>query len=602
MKELLHAAIHGGDAERAVYADWLEQHGDPVRAQVIHLQCELARQERDDRRALELGWELDAVLAELGDRWRAALPVLEGIEWLALERGLCTRVRAADGDTLLAYADAIAAAAPVSHVELASLDWAGLDDPAPAWLRVLRVSEPADRVHPLVRVVPELEVASDTYDDIEWLERDAPLERLRVVDNRGAGGALGARLVGAKWAKDLVELALSTTWIDYNTGYGEDPRLGEAGARALAKLTRLQVLAVDRQHVGAAIGGLFELPALRELSARACDFTVLPSLATVTGAPLERLDLGHNAIRNAGATELARAPRLATLRRVVLDTCEIESHGLAEIARASWWGHLRHLDLARNPLGPGAARVLADSPVPDQLCSLVLADVDFDDTTPLATIPWLGRLAVLDLSDNALGDLAAALRGLDAIRVLSLARTGLARTGAAGLAKLWAQLVALDLSSNPLTDAGLERFASMREASKLQRLSLADCKLGDDGLELLTERGRAPRLRELELSGNAMSGAAVAKLLASRFAENVETLNLSRSGLDASVLVDAIVPPHLRTIRLFANKVPETTALALATSPTFQTVRVIELEGDWHAYSVPARAQLDARFGPGWRR
>src|SRR5262245_50511584 len=31
------------DASRLIYADWLEDHGDPVRAEFIRLQCQLAR-------------------------------------------------------------------------------------------------------------------------------------------------------------------------------------------------------------------------------------------------------------------------------------------------------------------------------------------------------------------------------------------------------------------------------------------------------------------------------------------------------------------------------------------------------------------------------
>jgi len=33
------------DAPRLVYADWLDEHGQPERAEFIRVQCELARQE-----------------------------------------------------------------------------------------------------------------------------------------------------------------------------------------------------------------------------------------------------------------------------------------------------------------------------------------------------------------------------------------------------------------------------------------------------------------------------------------------------------------------------------------------------------------------------
>jgi uncharacterized protein (TIGR02996 family) len=42
---LLNAIAHrpDEDAERLIYADWLEDHGDPNRAELIRLQCNLER-------------------------------------------------------------------------------------------------------------------------------------------------------------------------------------------------------------------------------------------------------------------------------------------------------------------------------------------------------------------------------------------------------------------------------------------------------------------------------------------------------------------------------------------------------------------------------
>ena len=40
-------------------------------------------------------------------------------------------------------------------------------------------------------------------------------------------------------------------------------------------------------------------------------------------------------------------------------------------------------------------------------------------------------------------------------------------------------------ANNAITDAGLERFVTMKEAASLQLLRLRDCKLTDDGIELL---------------------------------------------------------------------------------------------------------------------
>jgi uncharacterized protein (TIGR02996 family) len=80
-------AIHDepdDDAPRLVYADWLEEHGDPDRAQFIRIQCRIARREelayvppkdRDSESAREL-------VEANEDRWRAELPVRDGVEYL----------------------------------------------------------------------------------------------------------------------------------------------------------------------------------------------------------------------------------------------------------------------------------------------------------------------------------------------------------------------------------------------------------------------------------------------------------------------------------------------------------------------------------------
>ena len=58
------------DAPRLIYADWLDDHGQPRRAELIRLQCELAGLDEDDPRRAELAereWEL---LTVYRSRWQ----------------------------------------------------------------------------------------------------------------------------------------------------------------------------------------------------------------------------------------------------------------------------------------------------------------------------------------------------------------------------------------------------------------------------------------------------------------------------------------------------------------------------------------------------
>src|SRR5215813_9242328 len=61
------------DVPRLIYADWLEEHGEPDRAALIRIQIELARlpERAGDRRALEE--REDALLKRYERRWTAPL-------------------------------------------------------------------------------------------------------------------------------------------------------------------------------------------------------------------------------------------------------------------------------------------------------------------------------------------------------------------------------------------------------------------------------------------------------------------------------------------------------------------------------------------------
>src|SRR6266404_305728 len=82
------------DAPRLVYADWLEEQGDP-RAEFIRVQCELARLAADDSESKEQRSQLedraDKLLLEHGDAWRIEIPewARKGCEF---ERGFVQHV------------------------------------------------------------------------------------------------------------------------------------------------------------------------------------------------------------------------------------------------------------------------------------------------------------------------------------------------------------------------------------------------------------------------------------------------------------------------------------------------------------------------------
>ncbi len=109
------------DLPRLVYADWLEEHGDPARAEFIRVQCRIAERERtapvpegdpDRRRETELR-------NAHGRDWRDELPAVRGIEWASYAaewwRGF-TAVRVQSATTLVRSHARLAAAGPVEKV------------------------------------------------------------------------------------------------------------------------------------------------------------------------------------------------------------------------------------------------------------------------------------------------------------------------------------------------------------------------------------------------------------------------------------------------------------------------------------------------------
>src|SRR5437660_12362611 len=97
---LLQAVIEApeDDGPRLVLADWLEEHGQPERAEFVRTQVELARLEEWGPRRYDLAAREREFLAAHEAEWRRALPAFKGVRWGAFERGLVGSVEAEGWD------------------------------------------------------------------------------------------------------------------------------------------------------------------------------------------------------------------------------------------------------------------------------------------------------------------------------------------------------------------------------------------------------------------------------------------------------------------------------------------------------------------------
>jgi len=620
---LLAALTADDDAARLVYADWLEQQGDLARADLIRAQCELARLPRWERGAVAAAWEIEALLAVHGARFRDELPRLPGVEWTEFERGFPATARVRDAKTLREQAGAIAAVRSVYRVEVRDFDETDIawPDGGLPWLRALRLAgherHVVHAIRSLISMPSELELTGlGDYHDLDWLERRAghvPLTRLRVEGNHTIGRRFAEQLAAWRGAASLERLELGTAFVDYDSGYFADPTLRAEGARVLAsaRFTKIRALELDRQRIGS--DGLAELvlalPALRELSARACEVSEVACFEWAEGPPIVRLDLSENELRAEGARALMRAPRLAAVEALALETCELPPNAVGAIVEAPCWRTLRTLDLSKNPIGVDGLLAFAEAPAPPHLHTLRLADADLhaDAGGILASIEWLPSLLAFDLSRNELGGRAVPVAKRLAApgsrtRKLALGRMGLDAAGAAALAPLWERLVHLELEDEPIGDAGLAALVT-EGASALHTLALRGCGLTDASIALLAGRAKLPRLHALSLRDGRFGPAALARLVASPLAHGLRSLDLRECQLSAdaaAVLAGAPALAGLHTLDLRDNALDEASLVRLARSPHLRGVARIRLNGTPWELDEEARALLEARFGAHW--
>jgi uncharacterized protein (TIGR02996 family) len=204
-------AAPADDLPRLVYADWLEEHGQAVRAEFVRLQCEIARLEaaRDEIRSHHVPlWQRQAeLLARHRDELLGPLAGLPGRVEIEFKRGFPARVELAVAD-FLTHGAALTAARPRPRVRVNQVgaDLAGfVGSPHLGCVTELAAYAPG-----LLDRPPEL------WDGVEIDLADAAgrLTRLEVLDLEGCG--LGNWFGDLFWnftLPALVELDLSNNFL-----------------------------------------------------------------------------------------------------------------------------------------------------------------------------------------------------------------------------------------------------------------------------------------------------------------------------------------------------------------------------------------------------
>jgi uncharacterized protein (TIGR02996 family) len=346
------------DLPRLVFADWLEEHDQPERAQFIRAEVDLYRRpEWDGERArYEHG-------ARLEHNWPDRRPwlgecaegPLSGVAWSGepvVRRGFPWCVRVANLPTLSSFWDHFANRWPVERVDFETAD--------------------------LLRLV-----------------HSPVLGRLTAL--AFPGGALGAVSARAMPA------------------FANDPRVGHlealtfsggslspAGVRALLEsplFANLAVLGVNDHATGVGLALLEGVeqyppgPRFRTLELRTArlgedGFRLLAAARALSG--VTHLDLRENHVNAARAQLLAESPAFADLRVLVLAGNSLGNAGTVALALSSRLSELRVLDLSFCQVGDDGVRAILDSPLAEQLVLLNLSGSPASEETKQALKERMG--------------------------------------------------------------------------------------------------------------------------------------------------------------------------------------------------------------------
>lgn len=502
------AADPDDDVPRLIYADWLEERGDP-RSEFIRLQCELAQLPAHQRppnltaRESELqsrysrGWDTalrgeDVHLVpreyQRGFLHEVAMHLVTAVKQSAMlfqaaptVRSLCIySIETIEEARQLVETGCVARLWEfrVESIEPAALGVL-LDSGQFSSLRSLSVELTWDNgaIERLARCgalhgleTLELKHVRLGSHDIEAILSSPHLTKLKALDISLASAAAAHRLAQLPEAGKLEKLDIWGPDEDVGDSPMDDAEsaiVALAGSRHWASLQELSVFSIPcGDDVAHALARHQSLENLRDLYLSDACMSDQGMAAMSRSHALAQLEtLGLPRMGDEGAVAVARSPRWKRLRVLSLGGERLTSVGAKELAAARHLTSLRTLSLGRSRIGPSGLFSLAYSDYLEGLDRLYLMDSDIGDEglVRLARSPVFKNLGALWASGCQIGD-----------------------RGAAALAEVpEGRLQSLVLGSNRITDQGAALLASAECLSKLLYLNMSGCDLSVVGAESL---------------------------------------------------------------------------------------------------------------------
>ncbi len=459
---------HDDDAPRLIFADWLEDHGRSPQAEFIRVQCELARTDTGDPRAVELRCRAHALESRYGKGWLSR-DLRRGISGWSFGRGLVDSVTCSV-PSLVRFGYTLFERLPVRHLRLNNLEELDGNTRLPDLRRLegLDLSGSLDQCHGrggLLRLAEAVDFSRlrslrlDTNGlttrvwsflaerlSAERLEQlrlghgyhgafvrlrsvlASPAARqLRVLEVRGDGfGNALATLCGTPQSGQLRELSVFGQTLDLRP----QPELPALRRGAFRQLTDLLFGRGGSSGSGPSSNLNELLSGLRRLSLIECRASGAASLDKFLSLPalagLHTLELTSFQSSVSLSPEVLTQPHFAGLTTLSLAGLPVGSQGFAALTRSPTLSRLASLNLAGTRLNASAVRWLVESPHLRQLRWLNLAMNPIGGgLAALLESDLLPRLCWLDLSGTKLDDQAALAFAERAAELTGLAYLGL---------------------------------------------------------------------------------------------------------------------------------------------------------------------------------
>jgi uncharacterized protein (TIGR02996 family) len=503
------------DDRRLVYADWLEENGDPERAGFIRAQVQLAACSPADESFPDLVEQHREATSVLRSRApdEPALPRGVGFynnweesdpSYARYQRGFPFFVDEPDVDGgpqrrhVRPFRDALS-----RLVETTTL-------------RGLHLGEWGSRFLPQLLATPAAEHFSALSADTNPDDEISPGVVAGIADSPIAGSLRWLKLIGG----------LET---------GEVETLAAGGV--LARLTRLEASLEGERRIVRRLPDWFGQ--LRRFSGR-------------ISLRHPRAGNGHVSYgrQEVGIERLAKLPHLHTLKTTGA------FGGVTNLARAKGFPSLGALELSGGLRGEGATLARAALP---KLASLDLRGCGLrnDDLGVMCESALFANLRILSLPSNQIGDRGVAALAkspcASRLRILRLGDNPFGRQGLAALAKPGAfpRLTTLDLSSSDKRKASAEdvtRFLTSLNLPHLRHLSLEGWPVDNAGARAIAGNPAFGRLTMLDLDGCEIRPTGVAALFGSAHLRGLVKLDLCGNPLSTraiEALLDAAILPEL---------------------------------------------------------